>query len=268
MFGGAGLAGEEALGGGPSEGHHVEEGYAEPYEETSFGGADHGVAERSADEAYGHGAALAESGDHGFDEKRTVDDGADADDGKREADGAVGPVVAIVGVDDVDVHEDLLGDVAEQENGGDGDHACGTEQGERADGVGAGPGEGTAVFFRKGFGQDEETVEAVDEREGSGDPEGKARVDVAEKSSDGGTEDEACAEGSVQHAEGGGAALAGGDVGHVGHGGGDAGRGEARDDAAEKEPVECGGPGHEDVVEAEAKVGEQHHGAAAEAVGE
>lgn len=30
LFGGAGFAGEEALGGGPGEGHHVEEGDAEP----------------------------------------------------------------------------------------------------------------------------------------------------------------------------------------------------------------------------------------------
>ena len=52
-----------------------------------------------------------------FDEECSVDDGADADDGEREADGAVGPVVAVVGVDDVDVHQDLLGDVAEQEHG-------------------------------------------------------------------------------------------------------------------------------------------------------
>ena len=30
LFGGAGLAGEKALGGWPGEGHHVEDGYAEP----------------------------------------------------------------------------------------------------------------------------------------------------------------------------------------------------------------------------------------------
>ena len=30
LFGGAGQAGEEGLGGGPGEGHHVEEGDAEP----------------------------------------------------------------------------------------------------------------------------------------------------------------------------------------------------------------------------------------------
>ena len=84
----------------------------------------------------------------------------------------------------------------------------------------------------------------------------------------GGAEDEADAEGGVQHAEGGGAFFARGDVGHVGHGGGDAGGGEAGDDAAEEEPAERGSPGHQQVVEAEAEVGEQDDGAAAEAVGE
>ena len=88
----------------------------------------------------------------------------DADGREREADGAVGPVVAVVGVDDVDVHQGLLRDVAEEENGSDGDHAgVATEQGEGADGVGASPREGAAVLLGEGFGQDEEAVEAVDE---------------------------------------------------------------------------------------------------------
>ena len=38
----------------------------------------------------------------------------------------------------------------------------------------------------------------------------------------------------------------------------------AGDDAAEEEPVERWSPGHEEVVEAEAKVGEQDDGAAAD----
>ena len=58
-----------------------------------------------------------------------VDGGEDADDGEGEADGAVGPVVAIVGVDDVDVHQRLLRDVAEEKNAGDGEHAAAAEGG-------------------------------------------------------------------------------------------------------------------------------------------
>ena len=233
------------------------------------GETDHGVAKGAADEAEGHGSTFADLCDHGFDEKRTVDDGADSDERKGETDGAVGPAVAVVGVDDVDVHQDLLCDVTEQENGGDGDHAgVAAEKRERADGVGAGPGKGAAVLQGEGFGQDEEAVESVDKRETARGPEGQARIDVAEQTTDGGAKDEAGPEGRVQHAEGGGASLAGGDVGHVGHGGWDAGGGEAGDDTAEKEPAECGGPGHEEVVEAEAEVGEKDNGAAAEAVGE
>lgn len=178
-------------------------------------------------------------------------------------------MVTVVGVDDVDVHQNLLGDVTEKKNRGDTDHAgMAAEQGERADGVGARPGEGAAVLQGEGFGQDEEPIESVDKREAAGGPEGKARVDVAEQATDGGAEDEAGSEGCVQHAKGGGAALARGDVGHVGHGGGDAGGGEAGDDASEEEPVECRGPSHDEVVEAEAEVGEKYERAAAEAVGE
>jgi hypothetical protein len=36
LFGGAGLAGEQALGGGPGEGHHVEQGDAEPEDDSGF----------------------------------------------------------------------------------------------------------------------------------------------------------------------------------------------------------------------------------------
>ena len=175
---------------------------------------------------------------------------------------------AVVGVDDVDVHQNLLGDVTEQEDRSDGDHAAVTEQGERADGIGPGPGEGASVFFRERFGEDEEAVKSVDEREATGHPEGKARIDVAEETSDGGTEDESGSKGCVQDAEGGGAALAWGDVGHVGHRGRDGRGGNAGDDAAEEEPVERRGPGHEEIVEPEAEVGEQNDGAAAVTVGE
>jgi hypothetical protein len=95
-------------------------------------------------------------------------------------------VVAVVGVDDVDVHQDLLGDITAQEDCGDGDHAAVTEQGERADGIGAGPGKAASVFFGERFGEDEETVKSVDEREAACDPEGKARIDVSEQAADGG----------------------------------------------------------------------------------
>ncbi len=99
----------------------------------------------------------------GLTSKRSVDDGEDADGGEREAYGAGGPVVAVVGVDDVDVHERLLRDVSEEKNGGDGQHGAALEQRERADWIGALPGEGAAVLVREGFGQNEEAVESVDE---------------------------------------------------------------------------------------------------------
>ena len=82
---------------------------------------------------------------------------------------------------------------------------------------------GLRFWSGKRLGQDEDSVEAVDEREGAGDQEGQAGVDGAEEASNGGAEDEAEAEGCAQHAERGGAAFAGSDVGYVGHRSGNAG---------------------------------------------
>ena len=207
--------------------------------------------------------------DGGFDQEDAVECGEDADGGEREADGAVGPAIAVVGVDDVDVHQGLLGDVAEQEKRRRWQIMLAWRMRVREPtGLARLQEKGLRMLFGEGLGEDKEAVEAVEEREPGGDPEGQAGVDVAEDAAEGGAEDEADAEGCIEHAEGGGAAFARGDVGHVGHGGGNAGGGEAGDDAAEEEPVEGGRPGHEDVVEAEAEVGEEDDGAAAEAVGE
>src|SRR5206468_630780 len=108
------------------------------------------------------------------------------------ADSAVGPVVAVVRVDDVDVHQRLLRDVAEEKYCGDGDHAgVAAEERERTDGVGARPGERAAVLERKRFGQNEETIHPIDEREASRDPERQARVNAAEQASDCRAEDKA-----------------------------------------------------------------------------
>jgi hypothetical protein len=79
--------------------------------------------------------------------------------------GAVGPVVSIVSVDDVDVHQGLLRDVSEQKQACDSEHRTSPEQGERTDRVGAAPGEGAAILSGERFGQDEETIKAVDEAE-------------------------------------------------------------------------------------------------------
>src|ERR1700761_9117941 len=105
LFGGAGFAGEQTLGGGPGDGHHVEQRDSAPEEDAGFGEAEEGVADGSADETEGHGSAFAEFGDEWFDEEGSVKDGEDADGGEGEAHGAVGPAVAVVCVDDVDVHK-------------------------------------------------------------------------------------------------------------------------------------------------------------------
>ena len=89
---------------------------------------------------------------------------------------------------------------------------------------------------------------------------------VAQNTAHGRAEDEAGTEGRGEHSEGCGTLFVRCDVGHVGHGGGDGRCGEAGDDAADEEPGKRGGPGHHEVVCAEAEVAEEDDGAAAEAV--
>jgi len=269
LLGGADGAGHDGLGGGPGEAHEVEEGDAEPEKEAGTGKAEEEIAEAASEEAEDHGAAFAEVGHGGFDEEDAVERGEDANDGEGDADGPVGPAIAEVGVDDVDVGEGLLGYVAKEEEAGNGNETFGAaEKIKRADRVGAGPGERAAEVTGEGLGEDEEAVAAVDEGESAGDPEGKARVNTAQDAAKSGAEDEADAEGCVEDAEGSGAALAGGDVGEVGEGGGDGGGGEAGDDTADEEPGKRGCESHDDVVGGHAEVGEEDDGPAAEAVGD
>ena len=137
----------EGLGGGPGDGHQVEEGNRKPDEEAGVGEAEAEVAYGSADEAEDDGEALAKFLCDGTDEESAVDDLEDADHAERDADRAGAPVVSIAGVEDVDVHQRLLREVAEDEHGREQQQRLRTgEHGERADGVGALPGERVAVF--------------------------------------------------------------------------------------------------------------------------
>ena len=139
LLGGAGLAGEQTLGAGPGERHHVEQRDAAPKEDAGFGETEHGVADGSPNQTDGDGSTLAEFGDDGLNKQCSVDGSTDPDGREGEANGTVGPVVAIVGIDDVDVHQDLLRDVSEKQDGGDGQHIAAPKKRERADWIGALP---------------------------------------------------------------------------------------------------------------------------------
>src|SRR5579859_1038781 len=141
------------------------------------------------------------------------------------------------------------------------------EERERAQGVGHVPGGLGAAFLRKRFGEDEKAVHCIGQTKHGGGPEGKAQIDVAEKSADGGTDDEAQTEGGGEIAELLGAFFRRSDVGDVGEGAGNVGGGDAGNDAADEEPSEGGRESHEDVVEAEAEAGDEDDRAAAETVG-
>jgi hypothetical protein len=88
----------------------------------------------------------------------------------------------------------------------------------------------------------------------------------AEKAADGWTDHKTQAERRADHAKLFGAFFRRGNVGDVGEGRGDVGGSDAGKDAADKEPAQRRGEGHENVIEAEAEAGNQDHGTAAEAV--
>ena len=74
--------------------------------------------------------------------------------------------IAVVGVDDVDVHQRLLGEVAEEEDGGEAEHAGVARRSEREPtGLARFQEKGLRCSERERFGQDEEAVEAIEEAE-------------------------------------------------------------------------------------------------------
>src|SRR6266404_1817390 len=106
------------------------------------------------------------------------------------------------------------------------------KQGERAERIGHVPCGFGAALLRKRFGKHEETVRGVGEAESRGGPKGKAQIDIAEKSTDGWSDDEAHAEGRGEIAELLGALFRRSHVGDVSEGAGNVGGGDAGDDAS------------------------------------
>src|SRR4051794_32707688 len=106
------------------------------------------------------------------------------------------------------------------------------QQFEGADGIGAFPGEGRAFFTAQRFGKNEQAIHGVEEAERGGDPKWKARTDVSEQSANGWADNESQTESSAEQAKGFGAFFFGCDIGNVGARSGNAGGGDARDDAS------------------------------------
>ncbi len=132
-----------------------------------------------------------------------------------------------------------------------------TQQHQRPDRVGPAQLEAGPARLRQGFRQHQQAVEPVEQAQGPRDPERQARIDLAEQAAQGRTQDEAEAEGRADHAEGPCPLFRRGDVGDVGVGGGIAGRGDPRHDAADEQPGQARGQGHHQIVHRQAEVGSQ-----------
>src|SRR5690606_10632759 len=154
------------------------------------------------------------------------------------------PAIAIAGVEDPDAGIDLVGKAADEVAGGEPeDEAVFPQFEEGTDGIGAPPTEGTSVFPLERFGQDEESVDPVDQCQDSRGVEGHPQTVVPEPTAEGGTEDESQSEGGADEPEVGGAFFRRADVGDVGGGGGEIRPADPGEEAAQKKPRQGGGPG-------------------------
>ena len=159
-------------------------------------------------------------------------------------------------------------EVGEEHHRGQPEHLrIALQQHHRAERIGVRPVEArAAVARRERFGQHEQAVEEVQQRQAGGEPERQPQVDLAQHAADQRADDEAEAERRAEHAVAPGALRRLGDVGDVGVGGGEAGRGDRRDDAPHEQPRSVGASGHEHEVQAQPQAREQDHRAAAEPV--
>lgn len=258
----------QGLHGGSGDTPEAEEGNGAEEEPAARSEREAQEAESAEGKAGKDAAAFAEAADEGTDEDSGDNAGADTNDGKGETDIAFGPSVAILGIENKDSGEGLLGEVKESHHSGEAEElGVRAEERERAEGVGHVPGGFGAALLGKRFGKNEEAVHCIGQAEHGGGPEGKAEIDVAEESANRRADDEAHTEGGGEIAELLGAFFGRSDVGDVGEGAGDVGGGDAGDDASDQEPFEGRRERHEDVVEAESEAGDEDDRAAAETVG-
>ncbi|MFO1402576.1 MAG: hypothetical protein U1F30_15410 [Steroidobacteraceae bacterium] len=215
-------------------------------------------------------APLAEPAHRRPDQQRRDDHRGDAHQRQRGTDHAIVPAVAQVRVQHEHRHVHLVRDEAEEADGRQREQlAVRSQQAQRADRVGLAPVEPPAPVLRcQRLGQHQQAVQRAAEAERRGRPERQPRIARAEPAAERRPDDEADAEGRAEQAVGPRPLGRRGDVADVGRGGRHAGRGDARDDPAEEQPGDGRRQRHDDVVDAEAEIGEQDHRAAAVAVRE
>ena len=132
-----------------------------------------------------------------------------------------------------------------------------------AERIGALPGERHAVFRRQRFRQDQPAIAEGQRAHRCCHPERRARRELAKHAAEQRAGDEAGAEGSADQPVAAGAILGRRDVGHVGKGRGEARRGDAGDDAAERQPPQVRRDRHQHVVAHHAHGRQKDHRTAA-----
>ena len=121
-------------------------------------------------------------------------------------------------------------------------------------------------FRRERFRKYEEAIEGIGETQRSGSPERKPQIDIAKIPAHGRTDDEAEAERRADQAELFWPFFRRSDIGDVSETCGHVGSGNAGDDPADKQPAERRSESHKNVVDAQAKTGDEDDGAAPEAI--
>ena len=115
-------------------------------------------------------------------------------------------------------------------------------------------------------GRIEQPIERIGKAQGRRGPERQARIDIAEQAAQRRAQHEAGAEGRADLAEHRGAPLRRRDVGDIGKGGRDAGRGDAGDHAADEQPDQRRRQRHQHIVGREPEIRQQHHRPPPEAI--
>jgi hypothetical protein len=168
---------------------------------------------------------------------------AEADERQRQAHGFLGPAVAEGGVEHEDRGQDLMGDIDQEIDSRQAVQlALRAQQPERAQRIGALPGERHAALRRQRFGQYEPAERGVDQARCGRHPERQARIEADQEAADRRPEHEAQAEGQADDAERLGPAVLRCYIGDVGEGGADRGRRDAGDDPADEQEGERGAP--------------------------
>src|SRR6266480_1947176 len=187
---------------------------------------------------------------------------------KRNTNGGLVPSVTINRIKRPD-DENFVRDVGEKLECGElPQFGMRSEQGERADRVGAAQCEFFTVFVAQRFRDENVAVEPVRQAKSGRNPEGQTRTDVCQRSTNSRAQNETDTKRYDDHAESAGAFFFRNNVGNIGHGSWNAGGSNSRNDPTNKQPCNCGRERHHDVIQAKSEIRQQDYRAPPESIGQ